>query len=592
MRSQSSLRRRSSLRRSGMLRAAALVAGAALALSACGTGGGGDEGIRTGAAFADCDQKPNTCNSVASGGLQQGGQIVYAIEKNVPNWNLVSSEGNVFETGLVLRGVLPGTFYTKPDLSVAMNENLLDSAKVTATNPQTIVYKIKKNASWSDGSPINADDFVYNWKIQNGKDCPECSVASTGGYDQIQSVVGSDNGKTVTVTMAKPFTDWKNLWGSGGPLYPAHVARQHGDIATPAGLGESFAWFGTHVPAFSGGPYKIDNFQNNKSVTLVPNPEWYGPVPPLNRLIFRVITEAAQEPPALQNDEVQVIYPQPQVDLVQQVRNIPGVSSYVGQGLTWEHYDLNLANPFLAAEPLRDAIFTAIDRQAIIDKTVGQFTDKVKPLNNHNFMPQQDGYQDVVTQFKQGAGDVAGAKKILTDAGYKIQGGQLITPDGKPVPPMRIRYTVGNQIRQTESELFAQQVKPLGLNVQVVPTDDLGATTSQGDFDAIVFAWVSSPFPYTGAVQLWSTGSGSNYGKYSNPDVDRLINEANSTTDEASARQKLNQADRIMTEDSYVLPLYQKPTFVALRDNVANVRNNSSLDGPPYNVQEWGLRRQ
>lgn len=577
--------------RSGVLRAAALVAGATLVLSACGSGGGeDDEGARTGTAFADCDQNPNTCNSAATGELQQGGEITYAIEKNIPNWNLISSEGNVFESGMVLRGVLPATFYTQPDLTVAMNKNLLESAEVTKTNPQTIVYQIKENASWSDGTPISADDFIYNSKIQNGKDCPDCTPATTAGFDQIQSIVGSDNGKTVTVTMARPFTDWKQMWGSGSPIYPAHVAAKHGDIKTPQGLADSFTWFGKNVPSYSGGPFKIDNFQNNESVTLVPNPEWYGPIPNLDRLIFRVITDATQEPIALQNNEVQVIYPQPQVDLVQQVRNIPNVSSYVGQGLTWEHYDLNLANPFLAAEPLRDAIFTAIDRQAIIDKTVGQFTDKAAPLNNHNFVPQQDGYTDVVTEFGQGGGDVERAKKILTDAGYTIQGEQLITPDGKPVPPMRIRYTTGNQIRQTECELFAQQVKPLGLNVQVVPTDDLGATLEQGDYDVMVFAWVASPFPYAGAVQLWSTGSASNYGKYSNPEVDRLISEANANTDEAAAIKQLNEANRIMAEDSYVLPLYQKPTFIALYDNIANVRNNSSLDGPTYNVHEWGLR--
>jgi peptide/nickel transport system substrate-binding protein len=39
-----------------------------------------------------------------------------------------------------------------------------------------------------------------------------------------------------------------------------------------------------------------------------------------------------------------------------------------------------------------------------------------------------------------------------------------------------------------------------------------------------------------------------------------------------------------------VLPLYQKPTFIALYDTIANVRNNSSLDAPPYNVAEWGFR--
>jgi peptide/nickel transport system substrate-binding protein len=158
------------------------------------------------------------------------------------------------------------------------------------------------------------------------------------------------------------------------------------------------------------------------------------------------------------------------------------------------------------------------------------------------------------------------------------------------VPPLRIRYTVGNQIRQTECELFAQQVMPLGITVQVVPTDDLGATTSNGDYDIVVFAWVASPFAYGGAVQLWTTGQGNNFGNYSNPDVDRLIAAAASQTDEAQAKEMLNQADRRLTRDAYVLPLYQKPTFIALYDTIANVRNNSSLDGPPYNVAEWGLR--
>ncbi|MGH3991912.1 MAG: ABC transporter family substrate-binding protein, partial [Pseudonocardiaceae bacterium] len=485
---------------SQVLRATAFVAGATLLLSGCADGGGGDDGgAQTGAVFADCDTNPNACNSADPGELRQGGEVAFALEKNVSNWNLLSSEGNVLETGLVLRAILPATFYTQPDLTPALNENLLESAEMTETNPQTVVYEIRDNASWLDGTPITAADFIYNWRVQNGRDCPDCSPASIAGFDQVQSVVGSADGKTVTATYAKPYTDWRGVWGSGAPLYPAHIAAQHGDIETPQGRAESFTWFGTTVPTYSGGPFQIDDFQNNESITLVPNPAWYGPTPSLDRLIFRIITDATQEPLALQNNEVQIIYPQPQVDLVQQVRNMPNVSSYVGLGLTWEHYDLNLANRFLAAEPLRDAIFTAIDRQAVIDKTVGQFTDKVEPLNNHNFMPQQDGYTDVVTEFGHGTGDVERARQILTDAGYRIEGGRLITPDGQPVPPMRIRYTTGNQIRQTQCELFAQQVKPLGLTVQVVPTDDLGGTLDQGDYDAIVYAWVASPFPYGGA---------------------------------------------------------------------------------------------
>ncbi|MGA9311930.1 MAG: ABC transporter family substrate-binding protein [Pseudonocardiaceae bacterium] len=576
-----------------MRRVVALVAGATVALAACGGGSGatGRGGQRqTGFAFAACEANPNTCNSAAPGQLRQGGQLTYVIEKNIANWNLLSNEGNVFDNNEVLKAVLPYTFVTQPDLTVTMNNDLLDSAKVTNSSPETIVYKIRPTAVWSDGTPITADDFVYNWKLQNGRDCPGCSVFTTAGYDQVRSVVGSDNGKTVTVTLTKPFTDWKQLWSGGSPIYPAHIAAQHGDTKTPQGLAASFSWFGANVPTYSGGPFQIDTVKNNESVTLVPNPKWWGTRSKLDRLIYRIITDANQEPTALQNREVQVIYPQPQVDLVQQIRRIPGVSSFVGLGLSWEHFDFNLQSGYLNDPALRTALFTAVDRQAIINKTVGQFATKVKPLNSHNFVPQETGYRDVISDTGQGSGNLAKAREILAAAGYKIDGDQLKTPIGLTVPPLRMRYTIGNQVRQVECELFAQMVKPLGVTVQVTPTDDLGATTSRGDYDVIVFAWVASPFPYANAVQIWGTGQGNNFGHYSNPDVDRLIAAAAGQTDESLAKETLNAADQRLTNDAYVLPLYQKPTFIALYDNIANVRNNSSLDAPPYNVAQWGFR--
>ncbi|MBV9059166.1 MAG: ABC transporter family substrate-binding protein [Pseudonocardiales bacterium] len=578
--------------RAGARHALAFAAALMVALAGCGgarsTGAAGQ--AQAGTAFATCDANPNTCNSAEPGRVRPGGQLTYAIDKNISNWNLLSSQGNVLQTGWVLSGLLPRTFITAPDLTVAMNNDLLDSAKITATFPQTIVYKIKQGAVWSDGTPITADDFVYNWKVQNGRDCPNCAAASTRGYDQIKSVVGADNGKTVTVTFSKPLTDWKQLWGSGSPLYPAHLAAQHGDTKTPQGLAESFAWFGTTVPTYSGGPFQIDAFSDNESITLVPNPKWYGLRSRLERVIYRIITDADKEATALQNRQVQVIYPQPQVDQVQQVRKFPGVSSFVGLGLSWEHVDFNLANPYLADPALRTAIFTAINRQTIIDKTVGQFTNKIKPLNSHNFVPQQSGYEDVISETGQGSGNLNLAKQILDAAGYRIDGGQLKTGIGMTVPPLRMRYAARNEVRQVECELFAQMVKPLGITVTVVPADDVGAVISQGDFDIVVFSWVGTPFSYNGAVQLWTTGQGSNFGRYSNLDVDRLITAAASSPDEALAKEELNQADRRLTRDAYVLPLYQKPTFIALYNDVANIRNNSSLDGPQYNIAQWGLR--
>ncbi len=583
------------------LRAASIVAtglAATLVLAACGGGGGGGDGgggdASAGGVFEDCAADPNTCNSVPVAELQDGGQITFALEKDIQNWNLLSAEGNILETGLALKTLLPYTFYTEPDLTSVINEDLLVSAEIVNENPQTIEYVIRPEAAWNDGTPISAQDFIVNWQFQNGRDCPECAVATTTGFDQIDSVIGSEDGKTVTVTYAQPYTDWQSVWASGGPIYPAHIAAEGGDLNTPEGRSAAFTALGATVPTYSGGPYQIENWQQNVALTTVPNPQWYGATQPvLDQLIFRVITDATQEPIALQNNEVQVIYPQPQVDLVAQVGNIPGVSQYQGLGLTWEHFDFNLANEFLADPALRRAMFTAVNVQDIIDRTVGQFNDEVAPLRSHMFVTNQEGYEDVLPE-GQGSGDVEAARQILTDAGYTgtEAGGTLTTPDGQAVPSFRIRTTAGNAVRTAQNELFASYVAPLGITVELDPTDDLGGTLSSGDYDIMTFAWVASPYPFGNAQQNWTTGSGSNFGQYSNPEVDALLNQAASSTDPAEAREQLNEANRLMGEDAYVLPLYQKPTFVAIQDSIANVRNNSSLDGPTYNTSEWGLRAE
>lgn len=580
------------MRRSRAASLAAIGAVATLVLAACGGGGGDGGDASEGGIYQDCEANPTTCNAVPAAQMQQGGTLTFAIEKNIANWNINSSEGNVFEPAMAIKTLLPWVFTTTPDLKQVLNENVFVSAEQTSTSPQTIVYKIKPEAAWNDGTPITADDLVFQWKTMNGKDCPGCAAAQNAGYNQVESITASDGGKTATMVFGTPYADWKNLFASGTPIYPAHVAAQQGDLNTPEGLQAAWDWFGATTPTYSGGPYQVDNWQDNVALTLVPNPKWYGETKPsLQQLIIRVITEASQEPIALQNDEVQVIYPQPQVDLVQQVQNIPGVSQYQDLGLTWEHLDLNLENEFLADEPLRDAIFAATNVQAIIDSTVGQFNEDVTPLKSHMFVPGIDGYKDYLPP-EQGSGDVERARQILTDAGYTNigEGQQLTRPDGRAVPSLRIRYTVGNAIRQTTVELIQSQVRPLGINLEIVPTDDLGGTTSSGDYDMIVFAWVQTPASFSNAEQTWNTSSESNYGHYSNPEVDRLMHEAATSTDLGPARDKLNEAGEILAEDSYVLPLYQKPTIVAAQDDVANVRNNSSLDGPTYNVEEWGLR--
>ncbi|MEV0470659.1 ABC transporter family substrate-binding protein [Streptomyces prunicolor] len=600
---------------SALTRALTLAAGLVLVLTACSSGGGGgDSNKGSSAGLTSCNTvgKANTCNSATT---KSGGTYTYVLEKNIQQWNVQDVNGNTFENGEALEVVLPQVFIPQPDFTVALNTDLVTSATQTGASPQTIVYKINPKAAWNDGTPITADDFIYYWRTNNGKDCPPppasdstqtkgCLPQSTAGYDRIKSLTPADNGKTLTMVMSQPYSDWKSLFGAGYPLYPAHTAEKisgakAGDATamTAAQMAQAWQYFLKTPPTKypTAGPYKMQQWVDNDHATYVPDPKWTGAKKAtLQRLIFKVISDATQEPTALKNNEVQGIYPQPEVDLVNQVKDIPGVTYTIGNGLTWEHFDLNLHNPVLGKYlALRQAMFTAINIKDIIDKTVGQFDPSVKPLGNHNFVPGQAGYKDVVTGTGQGSGDLTKAKAYLTAAKFTGVGTALKTPDGKTVGPFNCRYTTGNQIRQSECQILQSNLASLGIKVTIKPIGaaDLGTVLAGHQYDIIVFAWVAAPFPSSGAQQNWFTGGGGNYGGYSDKKADALISQAVGETDATKAAALLNQADQLMVNDAYVLPLYQKPTFFATQTRFVNMRNNSTNVGPAYNTGAWGLKK-
>jgi peptide/nickel transport system substrate-binding protein len=577
----------------------ALVAGVAalaLALTGCsssksgggGGGGGGTtnpNGTKGSGNFAKCGGSPNDCNTAS---VKKGGTVTYTLEKELVGWNINTSTSNTFEFAEVMDGLIPGAFTATPDLKPVLNPDVMVSAEQTNTNPQTLVYKIQPAAVWSDDTPIDASDFDYQLKTSDGTTCPDCGPASTSGYDQVKSLTPSDGGKTVTIVMKQPYSDWQSMFGT---MYPAHIAAQHGDLSTAAGLAKSFKWLDATQPTYSGGPYMISGTADKKtSVTEVPNPKWYGKVKPsLDKVVFRVITDQTQEVPALQNNEVQAIYPQPNADITAQVGNLQGVDSYLGKGLTWEHLDFNTTQKVLKDKVLRTAIFTAVDRKQIIAKTIGQFVPNATPLGNHMYVPGQPGYKDNVTASGQGSGDIAKAKKMLTDAGYTGVGSALKNKDGVPVN-IRCSYTAGNVLREQSCTLLQSQLKALGVGLKPTPTDDLGGTLDSGDFDLIIFAWVGAPFVVSGAQQIFKLKGGADYGKNNDPAMEQLLDSASAETDPAKVQDDVNKADVALTADAYNLPLFQKPTYLAAYANIANIRDNATSVGPPYNVQAWGIR--
>jgi peptide/nickel transport system substrate-binding protein len=539
---------------------------AALALAACGGGGDDNSGGQSGPVQA-----------------ATGGTLNYGADQEPTGFNVNTSKDSGTAARNVTIAVLPQAFNADPQFKPAMNTALLESAELTAEEPQTVTYKIKPNASWSDGTPISAKDFIYNWKQQNGKDDngaldKDVDVATTTGYEDIKSITGSDNDKTVTIVFGKKFTDWKSLFTD---IIPAHIAEK--------AKGGWNTGFDKDLPV-SGGPFMLQKWNPGKDLTIVRNDKYFGEKSKLDSIVFRFLPDSSAQPPALQNKEVDMIYPQPQLDLVQQVKQNPDIASEINFGLSFEHLTLNFKNEFLKELAVRQALAKAINRDEIVRRTVGQFDSKATRLDNRIYLTGQPEY--VANAGEYATQDVAGAQKLLEGAGFTKGADGIYTKGGKKLS-LRISTTAGNALREAQESLIQSQAKTAGIDIQIknAPSDVFFETwLPDGNFDIANFAWVGTPYAISSSRANYIMPSDYNYGQYDNPKVKALFDQANAELDPAAATKLANEADAQIWADMATIPLYQKPTYIAYRNTYVNIHDNSTSDGPFWNAQQWGVK--
>ncbi len=129
------------------LTAAALVAVAATTLVACSSS--------------------STSSPTSTGAVKTGGTITMALDENLAGFNINTSAASEFVLQEIMDLVWPQIYIINSALQPVLNTQLVTSVKET-TNPQTVVYNLNPKAVWQDGTPIDADDFIYNWQAQSG----------------------------------------------------------------------------------------------------------------------------------------------------------------------------------------------------------------------------------------------------------------------------------------------------------------------------------------------------------------------------------------------------------------------------------------
>ena len=137
-------------------------------------------------------------SGAATKASSSGGTATMALDENLAGFNINTSAASEYRpAGDHEHGLAPG-LHREQQAAARPQQPAPESATVTSSSPQTVVYKINPKAVWSDGTPITADDFIYNWQAQSGNPAytdvggKPYDAASTSGYNQIQSVVGSD----------------------------------------------------------------------------------------------------------------------------------------------------------------------------------------------------------------------------------------------------------------------------------------------------------------------------------------------------------------------------------------------------------------
>lgn len=558
-------------RRRGVTVAVASIAGLTLLATGCtplpaGESGAGSEG-------------PEVSEVV------DGGSLTLAVTSPMTDWNPLSAAGDTTGQRQMQWPMYPHPFLTEPDTSVVINEALLESAEITSEDPMTVVYKIQNDAVWSDGTPISADDFIYTQAVQDPAQCGDCLAAFTSGYDSIDSVTGSDEGKTVTMVYSEPFSEWKSLFNY---ILPAHIANEYGDLATSFNTG--FA----NVPAFSGGPYQVKSYDDGIALTLEKNPNWYGEPAHLDEVIIRFITGQGEQITALQSGEVQMVYQNPTVDTAEQVKALPGVTTTIGSTFTYMHLGMKTTGDVMSDAVLRKAIYTAMNFEDMRARTIGQSAPDVPLMQSSVYVPGQkiggqDAYKPNAAEIGMGSGDVEAATKILEDAGYSIKDGALHLPDGAKLRDLNFLTLATDQLRMDLAVIAQQQLKAIGITIVIDAVD--GAQYSpalrDGAFDIMATGTALDLGPLS--MQQWyGTDAPRSFG-YSNAEADALLADAAKELDPAKQIELMNQLDKILLEDGVVMPLFPSAWMLSHSDKFTNIFVNPSKYGTTMNIEQWGL---
>lgn len=402
-------------------------------------------------------------------------------------------------------------------------------------------FKLHKGVKFHDGTDFDAEDVKFSLDRARA---PDSVNAQKGLFAAIDTVEVIDP-ETVQVTLKHPQGAFLYNMGWGDAVI---VAPESADSNKEKPIGT--------------GPFRFEHWAKGSAVTLVKSDNYWGDPVALDKVEFRFIPDAAAAVPAVLSGDVQA-FPFFPADAVSQVEGNPQLKVVIGSTEGETILAMNNKKPPLDNLKVRQAISYALDREAIIDGASGGLG---QPIGSH-VSPSSKAYVDLTGRYPH---DAAKARELLKEAGF--ENGFKTTL--KLPPPAYARD--GGQI-------IASQLRNVGIQADIIPVEWaqwLDQVFTKKDYDLTI---VSHTEPND--IDIYSRPD--YYFNYQNPEFNKVIEELNLTSDEATRNSLLAKAQNILADDAVVGFLFELPKVGVWDAKLSGLWENAPIQANDLTKVKW-----
>jgi len=434
---------------------------------------------------------------------------------------------------------------------------------------KTYTFKLRQGATWSDGSPVTAEDFVYSFhRLEDPATGAEyasmlypivgAEEVNTGKGKPEDMGVKAVDANTLEITLKAPTPYFLEMLThqAAYPVNKASIDKLGADWIKPGNL-------------VSNGPFTLTEWVPNDHLKMVKNPKFHDAASVKIDVVNFIPTEdrssAMKRYEAGEFDSYDDLPTEQLADLKakfgDQVRVAPYLGSY--------YYAIKTDKAPWDNVELRNAISEAIDRDFLAEKV---WNNSMSPA--YGIVPPGiTGYTSATAAYadKSQIDREDEAKAVLEKLGYG--------PD-KPLK-MEIRYNTSENHKNT-AVAIQEQLKPLGIEVTLLNTDTkthYGFLEQKGDFDTARVGWIADykdPETFLGTARK---ASGNNYSNFNNPKFEELMDKAAAAGGNPEERMNLlGEAEKVLVDEVGYIPLLfynfhniVSPKLVGFDDNVMDI---------------------